>query len=271
MLPKLISIGNFFLPTYGTLVAIGFLLGLFVTLRLAKRAGLPREPITNLVIYCALAGLIGAKLFMILFDFGEYWSGNRKLFSLDTLQAAGVYQGGFLLALVVAVLYVRKQHLPGWETCDVFTPGLALGQAVGRLGCFSAGCCWGIPTHVPWAVTFRNPQANDLTGVPLGIPLHPTQLYEAFADALIFVALYYRIGKPHTSGTMLGWYLSLYSVARFAIEFFRNHEQGLHFGLSYTQWISLATLVAGVALLILRRSEFTHPHGSVSVATSPRT
>jgi len=253
MLPKLISIGNFFLPTYGTLVAIGFLLGLFVTLHLARRAGLPREPITNLVIYCALAGLVGAKLFMILFDFQSYWNDPKSLFSFNTLQAAGVYQGGFLLALVTAILYMRRQHLPGFETCDVFAPGLALGQAVGRLGCFSAGCCWGTETNLPWSVTFHNPQAHDLTGVPLGVPLHPAQLYEAFADALIFLALYYRIGKQHTAGTILGWYLTLYSAARFTIEFFRYHEQGLHFGFSYTQWISLATLVAGIVLLVVRR------------------
>jgi phosphatidylglycerol:prolipoprotein diacylglycerol transferase len=271
MLPKLISIGNFFIPTYGTLVAIAFLAALWVTIRLAKRTSLPADLVTNLVIYCALAGLAGAKLFMILFDFGEYWSGREKLFSLSTLQAAGVYQGGFLIAFVTAVLYMRRQHLPILATCDVFAPGIALGQAIGRIGCFSAGCCWGLPTHVPWAITFRNPQAAELTGVPLGIPLHPTQLYECVADALIFMFLYYRIGKSHTAGAILGWYLALYSAARFIIEFFRFHEQGLHFGLSYTQWISLATLAAGVALLLFRRSSFIHPHESVSIATSPRT
>jgi len=98
-------------------------------------------------------------------------------------------------------------------------------------------------------VTFHNPQAAELTGVPLGIPLHPTQLYESAADALIFLFLYFQIGKAHTAGTILGWYLVLYSAARFVIEFFRFHEQGLHLGLSYTQWISLATLAAGVTLL----------------------
>ncbi len=251
MFPKLISIGSFFIPTYGTLVAIGFLAALWVTVRLAKRAGLPGEPITNLAIYCALAGLAGAKLFMILFDFSDYWSGRQQLFSLGTLQAAGVYQGGFLVAFITAVLYMRRQHLPILRTCDVFAPGIALGQAIGRLGCLSAGCCWGIETHLPWAITFRNPQAAELTGVPIGVPLHPTQLYEAVADALIFLFLYFRIGKTHTAGAILGWYLALYSVARFIIEFFRFHEQGLHFGLSYTQWISLATLAAGAALLSL--------------------
>jgi phosphatidylglycerol---prolipoprotein diacylglyceryl transferase len=253
MFPKLISIGSFFIPTYGTLVAIAFLAALWITIRLAKRASLPSEPITNLAIYCALAGLAGAKLFMILFDFSDYWTGRQQLFSLGTLQAAGVYQGGFLVAFITAILYMRRQHLPVLATSDVFVPGIALGQAIGRIGCLSAGCCYGIPTHVPWAVTFRNPAAADLTGVPLGIPLHPTQLYESIADAAIFLFLYFRIGKKHTGGAILGWYLALYSAARFAIEFFRFHEQGLHFGLSYTQWISLATLAVGVALLIVRR------------------
>ena len=262
MFPKLISIGSFFIPTYGTLVAIGFLAALWIIIRLAKRASLPAEQITNLAIYCALAGLAGAKLFMILFDFQTYWNNPKSLFSLSTLQAAGVYQGGFVVAFITAILYMQRQHLPILATCDVFAPGIALGQAIGRIGCFSAGCCYGIATHVPWATTFHSQDAADLTGVPLGIPLHPTQLYESVADALIFAFLYFSIGKKHTAGAILGWYLALYSTARFIIEFFRFHEQGLHLGLSYTQWISLATLAAGVALLIVRR-------GAPKVAFSP--
>lgn len=254
MFPKLITIGNFFIPTYGTFVALGFLLALLVTIRLGRRAKLPAEPVMNLAIYCALAGLAGAKLFMILFDFSSYWNDPGSLFSLSTLQSAGVYQGGFLVALITAYLYMRRQRLPVLETADVFSPGLALGQAIGRLGCFSAGCCWGIECHLPWAVKFQDPAAHDLTGVPLGVPIHPTQLYESFADALIFAFLYRMISRPHTSGAMLGWYLTLYSVVRFIIEFFRFHEQGLHFGLSYTQWISVATLAAGIALLVGRRT-----------------
>lgn len=257
MFPKLITIGKFFIPTYGTLVALGFLLGLWITVRLARRAKLPIEPVTNLTIYCALAGLAGAKLFMLLFYFREYWDGTRHLFSLDTLQAAGVYQGGFLVALVTAIVYMRRNRLPGFETSDVFAPGLAAGQAIGRLGCFAAGCCWGTQCDRPWAVTFRNPQAAELTGVPLDQPLHPAQLYEVFADALIFATLYWLIRRPHRSGAILGWYLVLYSSARFIIEFFRNHEQGLHAGLSLTQWISLGTLAAGAMLLVARRNAKT--------------
>jgi phosphatidylglycerol:prolipoprotein diacylglycerol transferase len=253
MLPKLISIGNFFIPTYGTLVAIGFLAALWVVTHLAKRAKLPSDRVTNLAIYCALAGLAGAKLFMILFDFKTYWSDPASLFSLSTLQAAGVYQGGFVVAFIMAWFYMRKQNLPVLATCDVFAPGIALGQAIGRIGCFSAGCCWGTATHVPWAITFRNPAAAELTGVPLGIPLHPAQLYESFADALIFAFLYFQFIRVHSAGTILGWYLTLYSAARFVIEFFRFHEQGLHAGLSYTQWISVVTFVAGLGLILARR------------------
>ncbi len=247
MFPRLFTIGSFTLPTYGLLVALGFLAGLAITIRLARRLGLPAEPVGNLAVYCALAGLGGAKLFMFFFNFEDYWRNPRSIFSLETLQSAGVYQGGFLLALLVAVLYMRHQHLPLWRTADVFTPGLAAGHAIGRLGCFAAGCCWGVPTHLPWAVTFRNTLAT--TGVPLGVPLHPTQLYESAVNAAIFAFLWYKVLRPHAEGEVIGWYLLLYSTARFLIEFLRFHEQPLEAGLSLTQWISLATLALGLWLL----------------------
>jgi phosphatidylglycerol:prolipoprotein diacylglycerol transferase len=253
MFPKLISIGSFFLPTYGTLVALGFLAALWVTVRLGRRAGLASEPITNLAIYCALAGLAGAKLFMILFDWQYYWPHPERLFSMNTLQAAGVYQGGLLLAVVTAIFYMRRNRLPLLETCDVFAPGVAAGHAIGRLGCFAAGCCWGLECNLPWAIEFHNPEANNLTGVPLGVRLHPTQLYESIAEALIFWFLYRRIHKPHATGEIIGLYLTLYSIARFLVEFVRFHEQALIFGLSLTQWISLGTLLAGIWLLLRRR------------------
>ncbi len=255
MFPRLISIGNFFLPTYGTLVALGFLAGLFVTVRLAKRARLNPDLMVNLAIYCALAGLLGAKIAMLLFDFNDYWSGARKLFSLDTLQAAGVYQGGLMLALIVAAWYIRSQRLPWLTTFDVFAPGIALGHAIGRLGCLAAGCCWGIRTNAPWAITFHNPQASLLTGVPLNVPLHPTQLYESLAEAALFAVLLWRIRRPHAAGTIIGLYLILSSICRFVIEFYRFHEQATQFGLSLTQWLSIGLLLLGVWILLNRKAQ----------------
>ena len=125
---------------------------------------------------------------------------------------------------------MRKTKLPPLQTADVFAPGIALGHGIGRLGCFSAGCCWGVECHLPWAVTFTNPAAQRLVGVPLNVPLHPTQLYEAFAEFLIFAILYWRIRKPHAPGEVIGLYLLLYSTVRFVVEFFRVARTGQPLG-----------------------------------------
>ena len=250
MLPKLIDTGGFFLPTYGVLVAIAFLVAIWLTGKLAIKAGLQSDKVTNLAIYCALAGMAGAKLLMFVFDWRTYLLNPSEIFTLSTLQAAGVYQGGLLLAIVVAFFYMRHNGLPGLLTADVFAPGLARGHSIGRLGCLAAGCCWGSVCHRPWAITFTNPDAHEITGVPLGIPLHPAQLYESIAELVIFGFLYRRFHHSRGDGEIIGWYLLLYSAVRFVVEFFRNHEQSLVAGLSLTQWISAATFAAGLWLLV---------------------
>jgi phosphatidylglycerol---prolipoprotein diacylglyceryl transferase len=247
LLPKLFSFGSFYLPTYGVLVALGFLAGLTVTVRLARRNGLNSELITNLAVYVALAGLLGAKLLMIWFD----WP-NVQIFTLGFLQAAGVYQGGLILAVAFAFFYMRRNKLPFLATSDIFAPGIALGHAIGRLGCFAAGCCWGKETKLPWAVTFHNPDAWALTGVPLETPLQPSQLYEFATEAMLFGYLYWRFGRAHEPGKIIGLYLVISSAVRFLIAFTRFHEQALPFGLplSITQWIALALAAAGATLLV---------------------
>lgn len=253
MFPKLIDTGGFFLPTYGVMVAIAFLVAIWLTGKLAAKAGLKPELVTNLAIYCALAGMAGAKLFMFIFDWQTYLLHPSEIFTISTLQAAGVYQGGLLMAILLAFFYMRRTGLPGLATADVFSPGLAIGHAIGRIGCLMAGCCWGAVCHRPWAITFTNPDAHNLTGVPLGTPLHPAQLYESIAEFVIFGFLYRRFHSAHRDGDIIGWYLVLYSAVRFTVEFFRNHEQELIASLSLTQWISLATLLAGTFLLLRPR------------------
>jgi len=247
LFPKLLHFGNFYLPTYGVLVALGFLAGLWITVKLARRAGMNPEVVTNLAVYSALAGLLGAKILMLIFDWGQ--RDKPPIFSLATLQAAGVWQGGFVLALIVAIFYMRQNRLAPLATFDVFAPGVALGHAIGRIGCFAAGCCWGTECSLPWAVTFHNLDANELTGVPLGVPLHPAQIYEMLAELGLFVLLYWLIRRPHAPGRIMGAYLLLSSISRFSIEFVRFHEQGLHYGLSWTQWISIGLAIVGVFLL----------------------
>jgi phosphatidylglycerol---prolipoprotein diacylglyceryl transferase len=242
-----------FLHTYGFLVAIAFLVGLWMAVHLGKQANLNSDSVTNLGIYCALAAIAGAKVMMILVDVPYYVAHPGEIFSLSTLQAGGVFYGGLLGALAVAAWYVRKTHLPALVTADAFAPGIALGHGIGRLGCFSAGCCWGVPTHLPWAVTFTNPASNQLVGVPLDTPLHPTQLYEAFAEFVIFGFLYWRFRKPHSAGSIISLYLMLYSTARFIVEFFRFHEQGNLWGgpLDTSQWLSIGLFLLGASYFVV--------------------
>jgi phosphatidylglycerol:prolipoprotein diacylglycerol transferase len=243
-----------FLHTYGVLVALAFLAGLGVATRLAKPAGLNGDAVVNLGIYCALSAIAGAKLMMFLVDISYYSQHPWEIFTLATLQAGGVFYGGLIAALAIAWWYLRRTHLPALKTADIFAPGIALGHGIGRLGCFSAGCCWGLECHLPWAVTFTNPAANQLVGVPLGVPLHPTQLYESFAEFLIFGVLYWRIQRPHPAGAIIALYLMLYSTARFVVEFFRYHEQANVLGgpLDASQWISLALFLLGAAYFVIR-------------------
>ena len=243
-----------FLHTYGVLVALAFLTALWLAGLLARRAGLNAEDVTNLGLYCALAGYGGAKLMMFLVDIPYYSQHPGEIFSLGTLQAGGVFYGGLIGALAVAAWYMRKTRLPVLKTADVFAPAVALGHGIGRLGCFSAGCCWGVECHLPWAVTFTSPVASQL-GVPLNVPLHPTQLYEAFAEFAIFAVLSWRIQKPHAPGAVISLYLMLYSTARFIVEFFRYHEQGNLLGgpLDTSQWISLALFLLGAAYFLKPR------------------
>jgi phosphatidylglycerol:prolipoprotein diacylglycerol transferase len=251
MFPKILSIGDFYIPSYGVLVATGFLAGLWVTGKLARQRGMDPEVVKDLGVWVALAGIVGAKLLMILYDLGHYLRNPGDLFSLSTLQAGGVFYGGFIAALAAAVWYLRKRKLAFLPVADVFAPGIALGHAIGRIGCFAAGCCWGLECSRPWAVTFRDLEAYKLVGVPLEVPLHPTQLYEAAAELAIFVLLYWAIGRPHSAGRIIGMYLALYACARFLVEFVRAHDQASPFGwvLTAAQWTALGLLWLGFYLL----------------------
>lgn len=249
MFPTLLKISQFSLPTYGLLVAAAFLVALWMTSRFAAARGISQEKIVNLGVYCALMGMLGAKVLMILMD-PELRSHPDEIFSMATLQSAGIFYGGFITAFVFALVYMSRQGLPLLATSDMFAPGLAIGHGIGRLGCFAAGCCWGKPTHLPWAVTFTNRDVT--TGVPLGIPLHPAQLYEAFAEAIICFILVRRLKSPHRDGQIIGLYLVLYGVVRLLVEFVRVHDASNPFGgpLVLEQWISLALALVGIALLM---------------------
>jgi phosphatidylglycerol:prolipoprotein diacylglycerol transferase len=243
-------IGPLSLHTYGVLLALAFVAGLWVASRQARRAGMDPGVVTDMAVYVLIAGLIGAKLMLLFVEWGYYSENPREIFSI--LQSGGVFYGGLLAALPVAWWYTRRHRLDPWATADVLAPGVILGQTIGRLGCFSAGCCYGRATSVPWAVTFRNPLAARIVGTPLDVPLHPTQLYEAAATLLVFGVLMWMSRRQRFRGQIALAYIFLYSVARFVIEFYRGDAaRGMVFGgaLSTSQLIA-AILVVAVLLYL---------------------
>jgi phosphatidylglycerol---prolipoprotein diacylglyceryl transferase len=250
------TLGPFTLHTYGVLLAIAFLVGLWVVSRQAKREGLDPGRITDMAVWVLIAGLVGAKILLVLVDWRYYGRNPRELLSI--FQSGGVFYGGLIAGVAVAWWYVRRYQLPGWRTADVLAPGVIIGQAIGRLGCFSAGCCWGKPTSVPWAVTFRDVYAARAVGTPLDTPLHPTQLYESAACFLIFFLLLWLAPRKRFHGQVVLTYVASYSVVRFAIEFLRGDpDRGTWFhGLFSTSQLIALLLVLGVLLVLprLRRS-----------------
>ncbi|CDM66956.1 prolipoprotein diacylglyceryl transferase [Pyrinomonas methylaliphatogenes] len=263
MYPEILRIGSFSLNTYGLLLAIAFLAALFVAARLAERDGLPRERIYDLGLWMLLAAIVGSKILMLLTE-PSYRENPWHLFSLDFLRSGGVFYGGFIAAVITGYLLVRHYELPWWKTADAFAPGIALGQAIGRQGCFAAGCCWGRPTTLPWGVRFTE-QAHELTGVPTEEYLHPTQLYESFAALALFLLLLWFYRRKRFDGQIILLYATLYAVIRFVIEFFRDDPRGdiagltTLTGLSTSQLISLFVGIGASLLLVLRWRRAAHP------------
>ncbi len=257
MFPQLLHYGSFFLPTYGVLVATGVLVGLMMTAHIAHKQGLDAEKVWNLGILVVLGAIVGAKVLLIINDWSFYMSHPGEIFSLSTLRAGGVFYGGVLTALAISLYYMRK-HRMGWlQTTDCFAPGLALGHAIGRLGCFAAGCCWGKPTSHWWGVTFHNPLAAAYVGTPLNIALEPTQLFESAVELANFLFLYWLIKRKKADGQVIGAYMALYGVARFFLEFIRDDPgRGSVFGgaMSGTQLISIFLVMIG-GFMALRKPQ----------------
>jgi phosphatidylglycerol---prolipoprotein diacylglyceryl transferase len=243
-----IPIGPFTVYTYGVLLAASYLLGLRLAMWRARKWGLDASRVLDLGIYIIIAALVGAKLMLLVVDYDHLPRSGAELMSLA--RSAGVFYGGLILAVVVAFWYIARHGMPFWRTCDVFAPAIALGHVTGRLGCLAAGCCFGKPTGVAWAITFTNPLAAENVGTPLGIPLHPTQLYEAGAELLILGALLAteRKGRPF-SGRTFWAYMFLYAVSRYVIEIFRGDPRGTILGFSTSQFISL--VLAPLSLVML--------------------
>ena len=251
MHPILFEIGRFTIYSYGVLVATGVLLGLWFARRQAPHAGLDPDRVWNLGIYVVLTALVVAKLWLVVIYWHYYMQHPREIFSYDLIQSGGTFFGGVLGAIALTIIYTRIAKIPLLALLDCYSAGLPLGHAIGRLGCFMAGCCYGKPTTLPWGVMFTNPIAPRLVGTPMGVPLHPTQLYEAAAEFCNFLILIW-IGKRQTfKGQILGTYLLLYGFERSAIEFVRGDPDRtlmFHGAVSLMQIVAVAFILTGAFL-----------------------
>ncbi|HJO03387.1 MAG TPA: prolipoprotein diacylglyceryl transferase [Acidobacteriota bacterium] len=278
------GIGPITIHTYGVLLVVAFLVAVIVARRLARREGIDADQMVDLGVYVILGGLVGAKLLLLIVDHDFYgrqfhsiledgggsvgqvlspylgsfgaFLGTVSRMGLSLLQAGGVFYGGMIAGLVVGAWYLRRYAMPMWKATDVAAPAIAIAHAFGRVGCFAAGCCYGIPTDAPWGVTFDNSYSGTLVGVPLNIPLHPTQLYSALGNLAIFGLLLWFYKRKKFDGQVFWVYVLGYGVFRFVLEFWRGDPRGSIFGgmLSTSQFVSIVMVTLALGMLARLRA-----------------
>jgi phosphatidylglycerol:prolipoprotein diacylglycerol transferase len=249
MYPVLFSYGNFRIFTYGFFLALAFLCAMYMAGQEAKRRGGRAEQIYDLSFYGIIAAIVGSRLLDVVFKWEYFYDHPLEIFML--WKGGLAFQGGLILGLIAVLYYIYRHQMALWTTLDIMAVAMPLGQFIGRLGCFMAGCCFGKECHLPWAITFNHPD----TLAPMGMSVHPTQLYESFLSLGVFFYLLWLRHRQGFPGQLLGTYLLLAGAVRFFVEFFRGDERGpvLLLGMPSTQVIALG-LILGATFFLFWRS-----------------
>ncbi|PIS38170.1 MAG: prolipoprotein diacylglyceryl transferase [Nitrospirae bacterium CG08_land_8_20_14_0_20_52_24] len=260
MHPVLFHFGPVTLHTYGVFVASAFFLAIALSLRQARREGLDPNQMLDLAFYVTLAAIIGARLLFIVVEYRYFLEKPIRIFKI--WEGGLVFYGGLILSVTVGIYYMKKHKMPVLKVGDIVVPSLALAQAVGRLGCLSAGCCYGKETSAPWGMVFSDPDSL----VPLeklGLRLHPTQLYSSMGDLILFLILYAIARRKRFDGQALVMYGILYPVVRFSVEIFRGDLRGAVLGgmMSTSQFISLIVFAVAVIFYIKLRNRSISSQG----------
>ena len=257
MYPILFHVFGFPIESFWVAVFVGFLAALWVARSELRRQGHDPGMAYDLILWAYAGGFIGARLFLIVTAWDEF---QRDPLQLLLSGSGWVWQGGLLGGVVAVVLKARALGLPVADVSDFAGPCMAIGQAIGRIGCQLAGDGdYGTPTDVPWAMSYPNGV------VPTTDRVHPTPLYEAALYLAIFVVLWRQRGRPLPRGNLFGQYLLFSGAARFAVEFVRrNPAVGL--GLTLAQWVSLVSMAVGVALIVRGRAASTSLDASGGIA-----
>ncbi|MFH2041593.1 MAG: prolipoprotein diacylglyceryl transferase [Acidobacteriota bacterium] len=258
MFPILFKIGPLTVHTYGFLLALGVGLGIWFMFRQAKNRGMNAPRILDMAFYTIIIALLGAKLVLFVGNISYYTEYPGELLSLA--RSGGVFQGGLAFGILFAIFYMRRHKIPLWKTADIVGPAIALGHGFGRIGCFSAGCCWGTECELPWGVSFTSDYAHNITGIPLHVTRHPVQLYEAVLNYLNFFILFVVLRKKKFDGQVFFLYIINYSIIRYVTEFFRgDYESNTYLiqggspytSISFPQLFSLVGIAVALTLFFI--------------------
>lgn len=250
MYPDLISIGPFTIHTYGLLVAAGLVAALLVTVRMGEHCGIAAQQVMDMAFAVILCAILGSRVAYILTEFSFYR--HHPLETLKIWEGGLVFSGGLISGFLAMLSFAWIKKLSLWKLADMSAPGLALGQGIGRIGCYMAGCCYGRPTDAVWGVVFRHPESL----APLNISLHPTQLYAALSGLILFAILFVLHKRRAFEGQVSLWYLILNSTSRLLVERFRGDDRGLIPGsaMTVTQLVTTLILIAAVITLLVLNS-----------------
>ncbi|HEX5030968.1 MAG TPA: prolipoprotein diacylglyceryl transferase [Candidatus Eisenbacteria bacterium] len=252
MHPTLFHIGSFQIHTYGLLLAIGFLIAIQIFVARGVRRGIPEDQLHTISLVILILAIVGGRGLFVLTHWSDYakdWLGVFRLW-----EGGLMLYGGYILAIAGGIWYVRRAKLPVWRIGDAAAPAMALGIGIGRLGCYFNGCCFGLPTHLPWAVTF--PPGSYASYAFPGEAIHPSQIYLALAGVFLFGLLLAMDRKHHFDGWLFWTAVAIDAVFRFGIDFTRYYDSTSYLGrlgpLSFNINQILSAILFITALVMLR-------------------
>lgn len=241
MYPVLLQLGHFELRSYGVIVALSFIIGLWLSTKEAERKGLDPRLIQDFALYALLGGIAGARIYFVLFSDPEYFL--QKPWEIFAVWHGGIGVIGSLIGgLIAGLWYSRKRGISFWKLADTLAPGIPLGQTVGQFACLLNGDSYGRPTDLPWAIVYTDPRSL----APLNIPLHPIEIYEMVAYFLVFLLVWNTRKKYRANGSAFFTYLAGYGVARFSVEFFRGHPAIFAWGIPAAQVFSVLLILVSL-------------------------
>jgi len=241
--PVVFSIGALEVRWYGIMVVLAVVAVIALAVLEARRVGLSEEHIYSVALWGIIGGILVSRLLHVIDKWDYYMANPRQIIGFAGLTVYGAVLG----ALIAVLIYCWAKKLSFWQIGDVAAPGAILGQAIGRIGCFINGCCYGLPTSLPWSVAYTNPA----TFCPLGESFQPTQIYHMLWNLVGFGILWSLRRKLKPQGSLFLFYLALYAAGDLSIRFVRVGEPFL-FGLQQAQLIGIAILVITVPWLVIR-------------------